>query len=137
VVSQQTWLNSGYVLQTKWNATQKFHRFTSAIHFIKTIRFFTVLAFHCVQQFISINQPVLPLAWSLQRKSCTTFIKTTSTCLVLSLFAFSALTSKLLNFSPVSFACNLGLRMRNFTWSQFPITNLLIDSLRNPIVGST
>ena len=30
-----------------------------------------------------------------------------------------------------------GLRMRNFTWTRFPIKNLLIDSLLTPIVEST
>ena len=30
-----------------------------------------------------------------------------------------------------------GLRMRNFTWNQFPIKNLLIDSLLTPIAEST
>ena len=49
---------------------------------------------------------------------------------LLLLTAFQRFTCKLcLQFS--------GLRMRNFTWSRFPIQNLLIDSLLTPIVEST
>ena len=53
-------------------------------------------------------------------------------------FVFSLLLLQPFNFSPVSFACKFsGLRMRTFTWNQFPIKNVLIDSLLTSIVEST
>jgi len=54
--------------------------------------------------------------------------------LVLSLFAFSALTSAFQFFSRKLCLHISGLRMRNFAINRFPIKNSLINSLLTPIV---
>ena len=54
----------------------------------------------------------------------------------LSLFAFTSLTLAFQLFTRKLCLQISGLKMRSFTWNQFPIKNLPIDSLLTPIVES-